>query len=75
MEEIEMIEQAHTRLMAKLATDIANALAPYIISSFADNKKASTKKAKKLLSDELEADLTCGLTKKYHVGGKVYMEK
>lgn len=70
-----MVEKAYTRLIARQAQETAIALAPYIISSFADNKNPKTKKSKQELTNLLSRDLTVGLTKQYHVGGKVYMSK
>jgi len=75
LEEIDMVEKAHTRLTARQAQTNAIALAPYIISSFADNKAPKTKKSKQELTNLLSRDLTVGLTKQYHVGGRVYMSK
>lgn len=75
LEEIEMVEKAHTRLTARQAETNAIALAPYIISSFADNKSPKTKQSKQKLTNLLSKDLTVGLTKQYHVGGRVYMSK
>ena len=75
MEGLELIEKAHTRLCARQAVLNSIAVAPYIISSFADNKNPKTRKSKKELTELLSRDLTTGLTKAYHVGGRVYQTR